>query len=41
MAIRIINLKEIDAKEENQYVYPCYAYDNGLCAETKKYNLEY
>jgi len=41
MAIKIINLKELDSKKENQYVYPCYAYDDGLCSATKKYNLEY
>lgn len=41
MTIKIINLKEIDGKKEEQYVYPCYAYDDGVCSETKKYNLEY
>lgn len=41
MYIKVINIKEIDAKEEEQYVYPCYAYDNGSCFEISKYNLEY
>ena len=40
MAIKIVNIKEIDGSKENQYVYPCYAYDDGECAETKKLNLE-
>ncbi len=39
--IKIINIKEIDETSEEQYVYPCYAYDNGICGETKKYNLNY
>lgn len=41
MAIKVINIKEIDENSEEQYVYPCYAYDNGECSETKKYNLNY
>ncbi len=41
MFIRVINIKEIEANSEEQYVYPCYAYDNGVCAETAKYNLKY
>lgn len=39
--IEAINIKEIDSKKEEQYVYPCYAYDNGLCTDISKYNLEY
>ncbi|MBR1414197.1 MAG: TIGR03943 family protein [Bacilli bacterium] len=39
MYIEVINIKDI-AKEE-QYVYPCYAYDDGKCADVAKYNLEY
>ena len=41
VAIRIVNLKEIDANSEEQYVYPCYSYDNGSCAEVSKYDLSY
>ncbi|MCR4580979.1 MAG: TIGR03943 family protein [Bacilli bacterium] len=41
MYINVVNIKEVDAKSEEQYVYPCYAYDEGLCAATAKYNLEY
>ena len=41
VAISIVNLKEIDFKKEEQYVYPCYAYDNGSCAEVSKYDLSY
>lgn len=39
--INAINVKEIEEKNEEQYVYPCYAYDNGLCNDLNKYNLEY
>ena len=41
MYINAINLKEISSSGQEQYVYPCYSYDNGLCAEVSKYNLEY
>lgn len=39
--IRVINIKEIDGSKEEQYVYACYAYDNGSCEEISKYNLDY
>ena len=39
--IKVINIKEINAEKEEQYVYPCYAYDNGRCEAMSKYNLEY
>lgn len=38
MYIEVINIKEI--KEEEQYVYPCYAYGDGSCKEVFEYNLE-
>ena len=41
MYIRVVNINEIDSKDESQYVYPCYAYDNGECAAVQKYNLDY
>ena len=41
MYIRVINVKEISSKSEEQYVYPCYAYDDGSCESVSKYNLEY
>lgn len=41
MYIEIVNIKEIDSKNEEQYVYPCYSYDDGSCKEFLKYNLEY
>ena len=41
MSVVVINIKEIDDKDEEQYVYQCYAYDNGMCRELTKYNLEY
>ncbi len=40
MFIQVINIKEINSKDEEQYVYPCYAYDDGLCEAIAKYNLE-
>lgn len=39
--IDVVNIKEIDGKKEEQYIYPCYYYDNGVCKEVLKYNLEY
>lgn len=41
MYIKIINIKEIDSSKEEQYVYPCYSYDDGNCKEFLKYNLKY
>lgn len=41
MYIKVINIKEISSKGEEQYVYPCYAYDDGACEALSKYNLEY
>ena len=39
MYIEVINIKEIDSKKEEQYVYPCYSYDDGKCSELSKYDL--
>ena len=39
MYINVINIKEIDSKNEEQYVYPCYSYDDGLCKEVTKYDI--
>ena len=39
--IDVANIHKIDLKNEEQYVYPCYAYDNGTCKDVTKYNLEY
>lgn len=41
MYIKVINIKEISSKGEEQYVYPCYAYDDGYCEVMSKYDLEY
>ena len=41
MYINVINIKEISSKGEEQYVYPCYAYDDGSCEAMSKYDLEY
>lgn len=40
MVIRILNIKEIDSNNEEVYVYPCYAYGDGMCTQITKYNLE-
>lgn len=40
LAINVTNIKEIDEMSEEQYVYPCYAYDEGKCTEISKYNLD-
>lgn len=39
LTVNVINLKEIDGSKEEQYVYPCYAYDDGKCSEMQKYDL--
>lgn len=39
LAIKIVNIKEIDGSKEEQYVYPCYSYNDGNCSEITKYNL--
>ncbi len=37
-----INAIEVDEiKEEEQFIYPCYYYDNGKCESLSKYELEY
>ena len=41
LVINVTSVKEIDGTKEEAYVYPCYSYDNGKCAEISKYNLEY
>lgn len=41
MYINVINIKEISSKSEEQYIYPCYSYDDGSCEAMSKYNLEY
>ena len=41
MYINVINIKEIDFKNEEQYIYHCYAYEEGSCEAIGKYNLEY
>lgn len=40
MAIKIVNIESINSRNEEQYVYTCYTYDDN-CTETMKYNLEY
>ena len=40
LAVIPSSIKEIDGNTEEQYVYPCYAYDNGSCSEISKYNLD-
>ena len=39
--ITIVNIKEIDGKDEEEYVYPCYQYGDGSCDRLKKYDLKY
>ncbi len=41
MYIEVINIKDISSKGEEQYVYPCYVYDNDSCGALSKYDLEY
>ena len=39
--ITVVNIKEIDGKGEDEYVYPCYNYGDGGCQKLKKYDLKY
>lgn len=39
--ITVVNIKEIDGKDEEEYVYPCYQYGDGSCEKLKKYDLKY
>ena len=41
LGIKVINIKTISSNDEELYIYPCYAYDDGLCEATKKYQFEY
>lgn len=41
LAIKVINIKELDKDDEELYVYPCYTLGDGKCENIKKYNLEY
>jgi uncharacterized repeat protein (TIGR03943 family) len=41
MTLEAVNVKEIDKKNEEQYIYSCAAYGNGKCDELLKYDLEY
>lgn len=41
MYVKIINIKEINSNDEEQYIYPCYSYGDGNCDAILKYNLEY
>ena len=39
--INVTNINEITANDEEQYAYPCYVYDNGMCSAVKKYDIDY
>lgn len=41
IVITVVNIKEIDEKSEDEYIYPCYEYGDRNCEKTKKYNLKY
>lgn len=41
LVIQPKTVKEIDSTSEEEYVYPCYSYDDGSCKEISKYNIEY
>jgi len=41
MYVEVVSMEEIDGSKEEQYVWPCYTYDDGKCSEIQKYNLEY
>ena len=37
VAVKVINIKEIDKSKEEAYIYSCYAYGDGKCSELDKY----
>ena len=40
LAIRVINIKTINQKDEEQYVYQCFAYDkDGTCKKLQEYDM--
>lgn len=39
VGVKVATIKELDQKEENQYVYPCYTYSD-TCEEVTKLNLK-
>ncbi len=41
LTIKVINIKNIDSKDEELYIYPCYSYGDSSCKSILKYNLEY
>lgn len=41
MVVDVKNIIEINEKEEEPYVYPCFNYGDGKCNSVGKYNLEY
>lgn len=40
LAIKVININEIDGSKEDQYAYPCYSYGDDSCSIINKYNFE-
>jgi len=41
MFIKVVNIKEIKAKGEKRYIYPCYNYAEGSCEAMAKYEMDY
>ena len=41
MYVYVLNVKEIDAKKEAQYAYPCYNYGDGTCSDLNSFHLKY
>lgn len=38
--IKVVEIKKIDSKKEELYIYPCYSYDNSYCDIEKKYKIK-
>mgnify|MGYP006916092713 CR=1 FL=1 len=38
--IDTVNIKEIDSDSEEQYIYPCYTYDDGSCSKLDNYEVK-
>ena len=41
MIVNALNVVEIDSKNQEKYVYPCYSYGNGECEKISNYGLKY
>ena len=41
MYISVTDIKELDSSKQEQYAYPCYVYDGGMCSAVTKYDIDF